>query len=70
MRTDAEVDNLVQRVDDPDAAWAVAELLGNIPLEVAGDVWSAMTAGLSDAGYDSFFRVQTGFRVLFVRRRL
>jgi hypothetical protein len=39
-----------------------------IPLEVGADVMTAMAAGLEAAGFEAFFKADTGFRTLWVRR--
>ncbi|MBD3941970.1 hypothetical protein IF188_09710 [Microbacterium sp. NEAU-LLC] len=74
MRPDVdelEVRNMaVPRPAPLDAEWAIAALsLGGMPLDLAADLLRAMGAGLDDAGFEAFFRNDTGFRVLYARRK-
>jgi hypothetical protein len=49
--------------------WVVAHMFPEtIPLAVGADVMIAIAAGLEEAGYDAYFKDDTGFRTLWVRR--
>jgi hypothetical protein len=68
MTLELELRNLRQ-FNEPDQEWAFAELLVNIPMDVAGRGWAGMARGLEKAGYDAYFKPETGLRVLWIRRR-
>lgn len=65
-----EVRNMaVERPAPADTEWAVAALtLGGLPLDVAADLLRVIGRGLDRAGYEAFFRQESGFRVLYARR--
>lgn len=70
LDTEQELENLQQAgTAAGNEVWAVAELLGNIPMDVAGRVWKGIGQGLDAEGFDAFFKPGTGFRVLYVRER-
>jgi len=62
-----ELRNL-QRGSGPDAEWAIAMIAGAVPLDVVSAVTHGAGAALWRAGYEAFFRQESGFRVLYARR--
>lgn len=67
-RAELELRN-AQQQNTPDAEWGIALLAAQLPLDVAAAAWRGMGRGLAQAGYEAYFREESGFRVIYARRK-
>lgn len=64
----AEAHNAEQRGHD-DAEYVIGLLPGMLPLDIAAALMQGAGGRLWAAGYEAFFREETGFRVMYARRK-
>lgn len=67
-----DVDELEQRnmrARGPEAEFAIARILGGIPLDAAVELTRGLGKRLERKGFEAYFKEEAGFAVVWVRRR-